>query len=133
MQNPRYAQIKEVRSPHQFENNHTKTPAQLYGKEYDNHKQLANPTNKIGYGIAMNENFNYTQNKTNLFTDPLYIQSRPIGVRGKTYVGLKTVRPPPNDGNAYKWAFTPADSTLKAPFSSYNLPRDRTIQQYIGV
>lgn len=133
MQNPRYAQIKEIKLPYKFDNNFTKTPSQLYGNELNANRNLADPKNKIGYNIAMRENYNVTQNKTNLFTDPLYIQSRPIGVMGKTFVGLKSVRSPPSDVNEYKWTFTNMDSSLKAPFSSYLLPRDQTLRQYVGI
>lgn len=133
MQDTRHVKKYEVRTPHKFENNFSKTHAQLHRSEHENYQQLANPTNKTGYNIAMRENYNITQNKTNLFTDPLYIQSRPIGVMGKTFVGLKSVRPPPSNANQYKWTFTPMDSSLKAPFSSYNLPRDRTLRQYVGI
>lgn len=130
MENTRYAHKKEVRLPYKFENNHTKTPAQLYGEEIHNHRHMADHTKKIGYNVAMSENFNMTQNKTNLYTDPLYIQSRPIGVMGLNFVGLKAVRPPPTNVNQYKWTFTPVDSSMKAPFSSYNLPRDRTLRHF---
>lgn len=133
MENTRYGHKKDVRMPYKFENNHAKTSVQLYGEEIHNHRYMADQTKKIGYNIAMRENFNIAQNKTNLFTDPLYIQSRPIGVMGNTFVGLKTVRPIPSNINQYKWTFTPTDSSMKAPFSSYLLPRDRTPRQFIPV
>jgi len=133
MENTRYAHKKDVRLPFKFEDNHTKSKVQLYGSEVTNNKQRANPNVKIGYNIAMSENFNRTQNKTNLYRDPLYIQSRPIGVRGNNYVGLKVVRPPPEVGSM-RWTFnTDVNSSMKKPFSEYPLPRDRTPRMFTPV
>jgi hypothetical protein len=133
MENTRYAHKKDVKLPFKFINNHTESKAQLYGSEVTNNKQRANPNVKIGYNIAMSENYNHTQNKTNLFRDSLYIQSRPVQVRGNNYVGLKVVRPPPEVGPR-RWTFnTSVDSSMKATFSSYLLPRDRTLKQFTPV
>jgi hypothetical protein len=132
MENTRFAHKKDVRLPYSFDNNHTKTLAQLYGE--NNVKHTFSHYNKVGHGIQMNESRNITQNKTNFYTDGLNIQKRPIGETMNTnFQGIKMVRPPVNDKNEYKWTFNPQDSSLKAPFVSYNLPRSHEPRQYVGV
>jgi hypothetical protein len=134
MENTRYAHKRDVRLPYTLENNHSKTPMQLFGEEVTNYKQLANPYNKIGFGIQHSQNTGQTKNKTNVYTDGLNIQMRPIGETvNRNFQGIKVVRPPYDDANAYKWTFNNQNSSLKAPFSSYNLPRDHTPSQYVGV
>lgn len=119
----------------------SKTFAQLYHSEATNNQQRANPYNKIAFQVQHGHNTNQTQNKTNVYTDGLNIERRPIGETvNRNFQGLKVVRPlvgvdpVTNDGaNAYKWTFNGQNSTMKAPFSEYNLPRSREPTQYVGV
>lgn len=134
MENTRFSSKKDVRLPYSFENNYTKTPMQLYCNEATNYKQLANPYNKISFQIQHSHNLNQTQNKTNFYTDGLNIQKRPIGETvNRNFQGIKVVRPPPNDINASKWTFNSQNSSLKAPFNAYNLPRSQEPRQFVGI
>lgn len=132
MENTRFGSKKDVRLPYSFENNYTKTSAQLYME--NDRKHYHNQYAKIGHGVQMNESRNITQNKTNFYTDGLNIQKRPIGETvNRNFQGIKVVTPPPNDVNAFKWTFNSQNSSLKAPFNAYNLPRSQEPRQFVGV
>jgi hypothetical protein len=63
MENTRFGSKKDVRLPYSFENNASKTSAQLYME--NDRKHFHNQYAKIGHGVQMNESRNITQNKTN--------------------------------------------------------------------
>lgn len=132
MENTRFGSKKEVKLPYSFENNASKTSAQLYME--NDRKHFHNQYAKIGHGVQMNESRNITQNATNFYTDGLNIQKRPIGeTLNRNFVGINVLKPLPSDVNAFKWTFNSQDSSLKAPFNTYNLPRSHEPTQFVGI